>query len=439
MRIQWFSLVPVAAIALLAGPTAAQIERVSLSDDEQPANGGSYAAAVSDDGALVAFRSNADNLVPGDTNGLPDIFVRDVQAGTTEQVSLRPDGQPATDFSKAPSISGGGRFVAFEAKHPTTAVLVTALRDRISATTEYLVPNTSSGNPAAPGSARLQGAISGDGRFVAFVTRDNLQGAWPTTIRPPNDDSNTTFDVFVYDRDTQPAPPIERVSRLTAGAELDADSRSPSVGQDGGTIAFETFSELVPGDDNGAPDVVVKVRASGMLERASTTAGGASGNGPSFDPAVSGDASAVAFRSAASDLVAGDTNGRVDIFVRDRTTSTTARVSIATSGEQADGHSMDPSISDDGRFVAFRSTAGNLVADDTNGRADIFVHDRMTGTTVRVGQPPGDEANGSSAAPAISGDGAWIVFESDATNLVPGDDNAARDLFRVTNPLWSSP
>jgi Tol biopolymer transport system component len=277
--------------------------------------------------------------------------------------------------------------------------------------------------------------MSGDGRFVAFVTRDSLQGAWPTTIRPPNDDSNTTFDVFVYDRDTQPTPPIERVSRLSDGTGLDVDSRAPSLSDDGNRIAFETYSELILDDGNNAPGIVVRNRQTDSLDVVSQALDSSSGDGPSFDPAVAGNGSIVAFRSAATNLVAGDTNARHDIFVRDLAGSTTTRVSVATGGGQANGHSADPSVSDDGRFVAFRSDASNLVPADTNGRADIFVHDRTTGTTVRVGQPSGSESNGSSAAPAISGDGAWVVFESDATNLVPGDDNAARDIFRVPNPL----
>jgi Tol biopolymer transport system component len=167
----------------------------------------------------------------------------------------------------------------------------------------------------------------------------------------------------------------------------------------------------------------------------SITPAGFAGNGGSFNPAVSADAMVVAFRSEASDLIAGDDNGRWDIFVRDRAAATTTRISVASDGTQADHHSSEASISDDGRFVAFRSLATNLVPGDTNGRADIFVHDRATGQTVRVSQPAVGESDGNSAAPAISGNGAWIVFESDATNLVAGDTNAARDIFRAANPM----
>jgi len=424
-----------ALLFLFTEVATAQVERISVTDDEQQAVGGSYAPAVSDDGTVIAFRSSAANLVAGDINELPDVFVRDLAAGSTSLASLRPDGQPAGDFSKRPSISGDGRFVAFEAKHPNSSILVTALRDRALGTTEYLVPNTSSGNPAAPNLARLQGTISADGSLIAFVTRDTLQNAFPTSIRPVNDDLNLTFDVFVYGRAMQPTPAIERVSRLTSGQELDADSRSPSISGDGGVVAFESFSELIPDDDNNAPDVVVRDRLTSTLELVSIALDAASGNGPSFAPSVSGDGRFIAFRSAASDLVAGDSNGRHDVFVRDRTAGTTVRVSVSTGGDQANGHSMDPSISSDGRFVAFRSTATNLVSGDTNGRSDIFVHDRTTSETVRIGQPPGGQSNGTSAAPAVSGSGAWIVFESDATNLVAADTNASRDVFRAPNPL----
>jgi len=229
------------------------------------------------------------------------------------------------------------------------------------------------------------------------------------------------------------------VSRLTTGDELDADSRGPAISEDGSLLAFMTYSELVLNDANSRPDIVLKDLQSGILELISLTPGGDAGNGGSFNPAISADADAIAFRSEADNLVAGDTNARWDIFVRDRAAGTTTRVSVASDGSQGNHHSMEASISDDGRFVAFRSLASNLVTDDDNNRADIFVHDRNTGQTAIVSRPPGGQADGHSANPVISGNGQWIAFESDATNLVAADTNQARDIFRVANPLWSAP
>lgn len=418
-------------------PVAAEIERVSLAGDGSQASGDSYRAAISDDGSVVAFQSNADNLVADDTNGWVDVFVRDLDTGSTEIASLQPDGSQTQSYSKAPSISGDGSIVVYESR--PGGVTSVSVFDRTVGTVEHILPSTQNGEPVAPITARIEPVISGNSHFIAFRSRDTLQILYPASIRPVNDDLNTAYDVFVYDHQTQPAPPVQRISRLSNDAELNADSRRPAISRNGRFLAFMTYSELIPDDANNRPDIVLKDRDTGLLAVISITPGSTTGNGSSFDPAISGDGRFVAFRSEADDLVPGDSNGSWDIFVRDRVAGTTERVSVSSSGEQAYHHSAEPSISDDGRFVAFRSTASTLVPDDSNQRADIFVHDRLTGQTARVGQPPNDESNGNSANPAISADGAWIAFESDAINLVDGDTNRARDIFRAANPLLDAP
>ena len=170
--------------------------------------------------------------------------------------------------------------------------------------------------------------------------------------------------------------------------------------------------------------------AHGTTERVSVSSGGAQGNGYSFDPAISADGRFVAFASDATNLVPGDTNSTADVFVRDRQTGTTRRVSVSSGGAQGNDVSSDPAISADGRFVAFKSDATNLVPGDTNDSDDIFVHDRQTGTTRRVSVSSGGaQGNGDSLSPAISADGRFVAFESCATNLVPGDTNDAIDVF----------
>jgi Tol biopolymer transport system component len=138
----------------------------------------------------------------------------------------------------------------------------------------------------------------------------------------------------------------------------------------------------------------------------------------------------VAFVSDATNLVANDTNGSTDVFVHDRQTGTTTRVSVDSAGVEGNGISNFPSISSDGRYVALESDADNLVADDNNGSADVFVHDLQTGTATRVSvDSAGVEGNGNSNAPSISADGRSVAFESDADNLVAGDTNTAPDIF----------
>jgi Tol biopolymer transport system component len=168
----------------------------------------------------------------------------------------------------------------------------------------------------------------------------------------------------------------------------------------------------------------------GTTERVSVAWDGAQGDGPSSSPSISAHGRFVAFASWATNLVPNDTNGGRDIFVRDREVGHTARVSVGSDGAEANAGSMGPSISADGRFVAFRSSASNLVADDTNGVDDIFVHDRETGETIRASvTTDGAEADRISYWPRMSADGRFVVFSSDATNLVPGDTNGVTDIF----------
>src|SRR5438132_6325767 len=195
-------------------------------------------------------------------------------------------------------------------------------------------------------------------------------------------------------------------------------------------------TERVAGDTNVASDVLVHDRQTGTTERVSVASDGTQGNGSSgllsfaFPPALSADGRFVAFVSFAANLVAGDTNGATDVFVHDRQTGTTERVSVASDGTQGDGTSSSSALSADGRFVAYHSAATTLVAGDTNGATDVFVHDRQTGTTERVSVASGGtQGNGISAAPALSGDGRFVAFHSTATNLVAGDTNGAPDVF----------
>ena len=177
----------------------------------------------------------------------------------------------------------------------------------------------------------------------------------------------------------------------------------------------------------------VRDRQSGVTERVSVGIDGAEGNSTSDMPAISADGRFVAFRSYASNLVADDTNGNAvgDVFVRHRQSGVTERVNVDPGGAQANMTSYRPAVSADGRFVAFGSVASNLVAGDTNGRGDLFVRDRHSGSIERVDVGfDGTEANaGFGAVGAISADGRFVAFDAGASNLVAGDTNAAADVF----------
>ncbi len=224
-----------------------------------------------------------------------------------------------------------------------------------------------------------------------------------------------------------------RVSVNSTGAQGNGHSAYPSISADGRFVAFASgASNLVPGD-TGYWDVFVHDRQTGTTTRVSVSSTGTQSNDNSGDPSISADGLYVAFTSSAQNLIPGDTNGRADVFVHDRQTGTTTRVSVNSTGTQGDFNSWRPAISANGRYVAFISDATTLVPGDTNGRADVFVHDRQTGATTRVSvSSAGIQGDGfveGSSTPSISADGRFVAFASGASNLVPGDTNNQKDVF----------
>jgi len=208
-------------------------------------------------------------------------------------------------------------------------------------------------------------------------------------------------------------------------------------------VAFSSYaSNLVVGDTNGDSDVFVHDRATKITERVNVDSSGVEGNNPSDTASISADGQIVAFWSWASNLVAGDTNAYPDVFVHDRATKITERVSVDSSGVEGNSDSFTASISADGQIVAFSSLASNLVAGDTNGDSDVFVHDRATGITERVSvDSSGVEGNGNCYGPSISADGQIVAFYGFASNLVAGDTNAFEDVFvheRCEIATWSN-
>ena len=229
--------------------------------------------------------------------------------------------------------------------------------------------------------------------------------------------------------------PATRINTLSAPPVVreDADGGSilPEISGDGRSVVFMSDSTaLVDGDTNDVSDTFVRDLATGRLERVSVSSTGEQGNAPSLSGSISGDGRFVAFRSEATNLVRGDTNGRSDIFLRDRTEGTTIRISVASDGTQANGESDSAAISADGRFVAFRSAASNLVSGDTNGLPDIFVYDVTRQTVSRLSiSSSGAQSNGDSRNPAISADGSRVVYSSIASSLARGDTNRTWDVF----------
>jgi Tol biopolymer transport system component len=225
----------------------------------------------------------------------------------------------------------------------------------------------------------------------------------------------------------------ELISVSTAGTQGTVDhSGLASISDDGRYVAFQTGNVLAAGDTNGDEDVYVRDREAGTTTQVSVTSTGAQHNGVDtlLRPEISANGRYIAFDSGATNLVPSDGNARVDVFVRDRVGGTTERVSVSSAEDEGDNTSVSASISDDGRYVAFSSTATDLVADDDNAMSDIFVRDRESGTTVRASLTDGDaESNGFSRNVDISADGRYVAFDSTSSDLVADDENEDRDVF----------
>ncbi|MEJ7764250.1 MAG: AHH domain-containing protein [Acidimicrobiales bacterium] len=386
-----------------------------------------YGAAPNEGEALNAVNSVAaegyslgqPNTPTGATEGKPNTFIfaftelSEVGAGSEEQ---------SNQASFTPSISGDGRYVAFSSdasnlvSGDNNSLADIFVRDRSSEITTRL--SVSDANTQATGGGSFEPAISRDGRYVAFASlASNLVGG----------DNNGESDIFVRDR---VAGTTRRVSVGLGGAEANGGSARPSISSDGRYISFySSASNVVSGDTRGLADVFVRDTVNNTTTRVSIGVGGAEPDGSSDYSSISGDGRFVAFHSQASNLVAGDTNGRGDVFVWDLSAATTGRASVASSGAEADGTSDRPSISADGRYVAFQSLAGNLAGSvDRNGQSDIFVRDRTAGSTIWASRGDNPPDHGRSFDPSISGDGRFVAFAS-LSALWFADGNRVSDIY----------
>ncbi len=223
----------------------------------------------------------------------------------------------------------------------------------------------------------------------------------------------------------------EIINVSTGGVQANADCEGPKPSAD---IRFVTFfsaaTNLVANDTNGASDVFLRDRALGTTKVVSATLGGVPGNGASDGGYLTPSGLFVSFASVANNLVAGDGNGKRDVFLYNVSNGALERVSVSSAAAEGDGDSGAASVSNDGRYVAFESAATNLVVGDTNNQQDVFLRDRVLNTTLRVTVGTGGaQANGLSRKPHVSADGLFVAFESDATNLVTADTNGVRDVF----------
>ncbi|MEO6594962.1 MAG: calcium-binding protein [Planctomycetota bacterium] len=414
------------AMALFAVAVAAQATtRVNVSSSGVQGSMGANDPSISAGGRFVAFASVAPNLVPGDTNGFADIFVHDRQTGQTTRVSVDSAGTPANGNNSDCDISADGRWVVFSSQAnnliagDTNGTVDVFWHDRQTGQTSR-VSVGATGQQAVMGGSH--GSVSADGRFVAFDSSDN-------NLVPG--DICVSTDVFVRDR-------LLNTTLLASTSFLTGQTFSPranaDISDDGNTVVYEsTADDLVPTDVNGLRDVFAWSRLTGAISLVSVASSGAQGDRQSLESRVSADGRFVVFTSGATNLGAGTGPGNgnnFDVFLRDRVANTTECVSIATNGAGATSFAQGGSITDDGRFVAFWSAATNLTANDTNGVYDCFLRDRQNATTIRVSvSASGLQAYSQSTEPSVAGGGGFVVFTSPARNITLPDTNGTSDTY----------
>jgi len=377
---------PGATVDVQAGPSSG----LAMFRASVPSAGGqwpteSYSCSLSGDGRYVVF------LHP------PFVYVRDTVSGVTEQLA---------NTSGVPSISGNGRFVAYNRTAGNLSQIFaydrqTGMEDPVSLSTDGVSGNGESQSPW----------ISGDGRFVCFHSD-------ATNLVPG--DHNALRDVFLRDRLRKETI---RLSVNAAGEEGSKESLLPVISGNGRFVAFQSQAKnLVPNDPNYGYDVFVYNRVTKQLEfiEAESTI---------ERPAISYDGRIVAFRANTTDVI-DPTNSKIDVYRYDRQTSVKTEISLGVGGVLSNDHSYTPALSGDGRYLAFASDATNLVAGDTNGWRDVFLYDAQTGTLVTASAgAAGQQGEGPSFAPAFSYDGRFLGFHSLAENLTSGDTNGHTDIL----------
>ena len=346
------------------------------------------------------------------------------ETGQTVRISVMVGGQEANSDSSNAAISADGRYVAFDS-------YASNLVSDTNNTRDVFVRNTLTGLVSRVSIAG-DGSQSNNESSTPAISRDGRYVAFQSAAdNLVANDTNNSTDIFV--RDTT-ANSTTRVSLAWDGSQANASSFNPSISADGRYVAFASDADnLVSGDTNLASDIFVRDLQAGETTRVSVSRNGLiviQANGASYSPVISADGSLVAYESYAYNLVSGDNNGNWDIFRTMVQFALTERISVSSVGSEASGASHDPAMSGDGRYIAFESDAGDLVGNDNNYRYDIFVRDTQTSTTSRVSVASnGVEGNENSTTPSISDDGRFIAFESYASTLVGGDSNSLTDIF----------
>jgi len=410
------TIITLAALVLVStapSATTARTTRVSLSTSQQQGDRPSWTAGVSASGRFVAFTSQATDLVPGDTNDRQDAFVIDRKNGRTQRVSVSTSGAQAKagpnpdGGSAALGISANGRYVLFRSDASnlvpgdTNGKMDAFVCDRATGKTRRIPP-------AGPGV--YAGALSANGRYAVLQADEN---------------------VYRYDlRRRHLLPLTAGANGWSEEPSVSAHGRYVAFTSIASNLVRGDTNKL---PDVFVRDVLTGKTTRASVTSAGRQGTGKRYSNGSNAPTISSDGRYVAFHSDMTNLVRGDTNRIFDIFVHDRVTGKTQRVSVSSTGRQANAESGGgESFSVDGRYVAFSSLATNLVARDRNDITDVFIRDLRKHRTrlVSLGlHGQGDDASWVGLGAAFTHDGRYILFASWAANLVPDDTNGVADVF----------
>jgi hypothetical protein len=404
----------------------------------------SYDPTISYDGRFVSFTSAASNLVNGESQGgFSAIFLWDRDSDSITLVSHRAGDDLTTSGGSTFNsvLSSDGAFVAFMSNSPDLVAGQTQSASRFQiflwnrATHQTVLVSHNSGSPTTAGNqGSFYPVLNADGSYIAFY-------GLASDLIANEVDQNQTQDVYLYERATGAITLVSHIAGSTTTADA-AASLYPEISADGRYVVYQSSgSNLAANDLNNAQDIFVWDRTTNtnaLVSRSGSPLVSDSANGKSFGGQISADGNTITFTSEATDLVANQSStGNGDVFYLDRSTSSIHLVSHvpASSSNGGDLQSVLPLPSDDGQFVAFSTQATNLVPNDSDGSADVMVFDRADDAvecgSLRPANLASLSANGDSGSHRASADGRYVVFVSDATNLVPNqsDANGENDIF----------